>query len=377
MRVLVDARGIGFSGIGRYLREVVVRLTRDDRFGRLILLGSRRELVEFTQSQSIPQDRVELLDFDYPIYSLSAQLAWLRFRRQRSPADVSFFPHYDAPSVAMPPRSVVTIHDLIHFKAPEGFPVAKRALAGLLLRRVVSQAGRILTGSAATREDVAERFPQFASKLHVVAQGVDSYFHPVPDGSGPADQAGGIVPNAPFLLCVGNRKSHKNLVGAVEAFALLRDVRPDLLLVVVGRVFEGWNDAVRLAAKRGMRDRIVDYEIASDADLRDLYRSCEALLFPSFYEGFGLPVLEAMACGAPVIASDRASIPEVAGDAAILVDPTDYRAMAEAVQGLQRNPTLRNEQIRKGLERATRFTWDATAKQTADHLASVARGVSR
>lgn len=367
--LLVDARGIDASGIGRYLREILAGVLADPRFGRATLLGDPARIRAFREDRQLGE-RVSALPYPGEFYSPVSQLAWLRLRaRRHTLADVAFFPHYDVPLVALPKRSVVTVHDLTHFKVPDAFPMWKCHTAAALLRKSVSGAARLITVSEAARRDIVERFPCAAAKVEVVLNGVSSSFlnygHTRPEVST-------IALNAPYLLCVGNRKPHKNLVAAVETLARLRQDRAELRLVLVGRDYDASGEVGQRAEQLGVRGAVVELPVADDEVLRELYAGCEALLFPSLYEGFGLPVLEAMASGAPVIASNRASLPEVVGDAGILTDPDDYEGMAAAVRQLADNADLRSELIRRGYERAARFSWKTAAQRTADILHEVA-----
>lgn len=369
--ILVDSRGLHSSGIGRYLREILAVLFRDERFGRIELLGDPGAVREFCAGMP-HAEKARVRAYPYGFYSPGAQTEWLRLRATGGlRADVAFFPHYDVPLFALPSRSVVTVQDLIHFKVPSAFPRWRRSAAGVLLRRAVQGAGRVLVSSGSTLRDLEDRFPGLGIKVGVVPLGVSPFFS-VPETGGPERGPGRI--GGAYLLCVGNRKPHKNLAAAIEALAHLRHEAPDLRLVIVGDVFRGWESVLGRADELGVRERLVEVSGASDADLRALYAGCEALLFPSLYEGFGLPALEAMASGAPVVASNRSSVPEVVGDAGLLVDPEDPRGFAEAVLRLRRDPALREQLVRRGRERAARFTWERTATATADVLFEVAGG---
>jgi glycosyltransferase involved in cell wall biosynthesis len=361
--VVVDARVLHVSGLGRYLREILAGLVADERFSRLTILGDPVALRDFLGTAG--DSRLRIVPFPLEIYSPRFQVAWAKLAGWLGvDADVVFFPHYDVPLLAFPKRSVVTVHDLIHFQLPEEFGGWRRIAAGLLLRTAVRGATSVVTVSKSTRDDLVERFPDTADKIRVVHNGVSREFSArkarVP-----------IVPQTPYLLCVGNRKSHKNLVTAVRVLAELREEYPDLQLVIVGRSFPEWSRVLETAVELGVRPRIIEFESVSDAELLALYNHCQGLLFPSLYEGFGFPVLEAMAAGAPVIATNRSSVPELVGDSGFLYDPTDVRAMAEAARRVMRDSGLREMLARRGRERAASFPWSRAIGQTTELLYSV------
>lgn len=364
LRVVVDARAVDASGIGRYLREVLQHLFADPRFGHFILLGAEDRLLRFA-SEMGAADAVSVLAYDYPFYSPKAQLAWVRIRRRPEVAgDVVFLPHYDGPLWGLPANSVVTVQDLIHFKVPEAFPAAKRMAAGTLLRRVAKQAGRIIVTSQATLDDLRERLPFSSSKTVVIPLGVSEYFAEV--GETTVTHHGDR-----YLLCVGNQKAHKHHVGAVEALRHLRVRWPTLRLVLAGRAYDGTERVRERARELGVEQCVEFVSDPSDASLRDLYRGAAVLLFPSLYEGFGLPVLEAMASGTPVVAARRSSIPEVCADAALLVDPLDSLEMSAAVGRILENPQFADELRQRGRRRAAQFSWGRTARMVADELAAI------
>lgn len=364
--MLVDARGIHTSGIGRYVREVLTAVLEDPRVAGVKLLGDPAVLRDFAMATP-GGGKVATIPYDHGFYSPAAQAAWLALSaRGAVAADVAFFPHYDAPALAMPARSVVTVHDLIHFKVPEAFAAWRRAAAGVLLRRAATAAARVIAVSEATRRDLVERIPAVGGRAVVIPNGVAPFFGAARDEAAGAEIAG------PYLLCVGNRKPHKNLEGAVEVLARLAPARPELRLVIVGEVYPGWNAVLARAESLGVRERVVELSGVDDARLRALYAGCEALLFLSLYEGFGLPVLEAMAAGAPVVASSRSCIPEVVGDAGVLVDPRDPAAAAAAVLRLSADPAHRAELVRRGRTRAAGFTWERAGRATMDLLHEVA-----
>ena len=364
LSVLVDARGLHLSGIGRYLREVLLRLLQDERFGRFRMLGDPAQLEAFARGAGA-SGRVEILAASPSFYGpgVHARMAYLSMRGALR-ADVAFFPHYDVPPVGPLPPLVLTVHDLSHFVLRDLFPAHKRALAWRLMRRAVGRARIVMTDAESTRRDLLERIPTAGARVRVVPLGVgDSFVQP-----SPASLA------APYLLCVGNRKPHKNLVGAVEVFARLRPSHPGLRLVLVGPSYADGDPVRRLAEERGVGSAVEDLGAVSDERLQALYAGAACFVFPSRYEGFGLPVLEAMAAGAPVVASDRASVPEVVGDAGLLADPDDPGAFAAAVERVLTDAALRETLIARGRERAAKFTWEAAATEVAAALVEAAGG---
>jgi glycosyltransferase involved in cell wall biosynthesis len=366
--LLVDARALDVSGLGRYLRELLCRLFRDPRFSHFILLGDPIRLREIAAHEGV-DGRVTMHAYPCVFYHPKVQLRWLHLRVQgKCDADAYFFPHYDAPLVGLPPRSVVTVHDLTHLVIRAAFPWWRRLVAGRVLARVTARASWILTGSRHARADLLQRFPQVQGRIECIPHGVDPFWFTAPE---PVAGAGSPATAPPFLVCVGNRKPHKNLVVAVEALARLRVKWPELRLVLVGRRF-GDEDGVRRRAERlGVGERVIELCGVDDDGLKRLYATCEGLVIPSLYEGFGLPVLEAMACGAPVIASNRTALPEVVGDAGLLVEPTDAGEVAAAVLRLRDDAALRARLREEGRERARHFTWDEAAQRTADALLRV------
>jgi glycosyltransferase involved in cell wall biosynthesis len=282
-------------------------------------------------------------------------------------AAAAFFPHWDAPLLGMPARAVVTVHDLIPFRVPGAFPARKRALARPALARVLRTAARVVCVSEASAADVRRWAPAAAARVVAIPNGVSAEF------SGPvtAPLAAGVA--APYLLCVGNQKPHKNLAAAVAVLARLRaGAHPGLRLVVAGRDFgtDGLRD-VALAA--GVGDAVTTLGEVDDRTLHALYAACGALVFPSRYEGFGLPVLEAMAAGAPVVASNTPAVAEVAGDAAAaLLSPDDVAGMAAACDRLLTDPEARRAAAARGRARASAFRWSETARRTGRLLRQVA-----
>jgi glycosyltransferase involved in cell wall biosynthesis len=239
------------------------------------------------------------------------------------------------PPVQKPP-TVMTLQDLQHELQPQFFSRAERAWRRVVYRPSARRARLVIVPTEHVRETAVERLGLEPQRLRVIPYGVDhERFRP------------GAAPREPFLLYPANRWPHKNHERLLEAFALVRRKRPDLRLVLTGAGHEGHSS---LAESRGYVSR---------KELADLYARASALVFPSLYEGFGLPPLEAMASGCPVAASNAGSLPEVCGEAARLFDPTSPEAIAKAVLDVLADP---QPYVERGLERAAEFTWERSAR---------------
>jgi alpha-1,3-rhamnosyl/mannosyltransferase len=253
---------------------------------------------------------------------------------------------------------VVTIHDLTPLRIPEAMPsMVRRAAYRWWNARAASLAGLLLANSQATASDIASFFPRAASRVRVVLHAADDFadgpIEPVP----PALAEGG-----PYLLSMGNTKPHKDLPTLLRAFAQVDVRRPELRLLLVGADQPGY--AVSVLGDTPAARRVAFTGHVEDPILRALYAGAEAFVFPSRYEGFGLPPLEAMASGTPVVCSDAASLPEVVGDAALVFPAGDVTAAAGAILRLLGDASLRGSLISAGRARAALFSWERTADQT-------------
>lgn len=358
----VDARALWGSGIGRYTREIVRGLASLGGFNTIRLIGAPKELEPFVASLS-PAANLDIIALKGGRYSPAAQAGWLALTRRGDIADVTLFPHWDVPLLELPRRSVVTIHDLIHLRVKGAASAPRRAVARAMIGRAVKGATRLIADSAFTQHDLVAEFPGAAGRVDVVPLGVSEIFsRPAPALSAVSAVWADI--RQPYILCVANRKPHKNLVAAVEVLARLAPTHRTLRLVFAGERFAEWKRTMARARELRVDDRIVDLDAVSDEALHALYSNAAVYLHPSRYEGFGFPILEAMASGAPVVASNATSIPEVAGTAAVLVDPDDIDGMVAAVARLLDSPAERKRAAAAGRKQAALFSWRKTAEQT-------------
>jgi alpha-1,3-rhamnosyl/mannosyltransferase len=252
---------------------------------------------------------------------------------------------------------VVTVYDAMPLRHPEWFARANVVQVRLIAARALRRAAAVVCASEHARADIADAFGIDVERIHVAPLGVDARFSPGPTSAEPASR---LRLRPSYLLCVATLQPRKNLRGALAAFERLTREGADHQLVVVGA--RGWRDAPELRALRNspVADRIVAPGRVSDDDLVALMRGAAVVLVPSLYEGFGLPALEALACGAPVVCSDRTALPEVVGDAAELADPEDPAALAEATARALA-PARAAELRDAGPRRAAAFTWTRCA----------------
>ena len=314
--IYADQRWIGDHGIGRFARHVLAGL----------------------DYRPVPIDGHPAA----PLDSLRLTLAL----RDLTSTDLFFSPGYNTP-LFCPCPFIFTIHDLSHIFCPENTSPLIRLYYATIMKRACWRAAKILTVSEFTRRQIIEWSGVPAGKVFNVGCGVDSAYRPDGDVYG--------LP-FPYLLCVSNRKRHKNEFRLVEAFAQARiDAAIHLVFTgnperALGRHIEGMNVA----------DRVDFIGPVPEEKLPSLYRGAVALVFPSLYEGFGLPIVEAMACGMPVATSNITAMPETAGDATLLVDPTSVEQIADATTQIVNDAQLREQLREKGLARAAQFSWLAT-----------------
>lgn len=317
------------------------------------------------------RDDVELVELGQPpartragrqrlVRGIARELTWmparLPLRSRAAGVDLLHCPVPLAPVRAGVPL-VVTVYDAMPLRHPEWFPWANVAHMRLVGARALRRAAAIVCASEHARGDVADAFGLDPARIHVAPLGVDGRFSPGPMPAGLLERLG---IGSPYVLCVATLQPRKNLRGALAAFErLVGDGAPHRLVIVGAR---GWRAAPELRALRDspVAGRIVAPGRVSDADLVGLLRGAAVVAVPSLYEGFGLPALEAMACGAPVVCSDRTALPELVGDAAELADPGDADGLAAALARAI-EPARAAELRAAGPRRAALFTWERCA----------------
>ena len=260
-------------------------------------------------------------------------------------------------------KRVVSVHDAIAFRYPAGYTRFNNFLHRQYVPQTLRNVDAVITMSEASRNDLIQFLRLPPDKVHVIPLATDVAFQPLP-AQHAAEVSARFGLRPPYVLYVGALEARKNLVTLLHAFARLRADFPDLTLAIAGRPRWKYSEIPHTLEVLHLGDAVHFTGYVPDADLPALYNAAAVFCFPSLYEGFGLPVLEAMACGTPVVCSAASSLPEVAGDAALLVPPNDIAALANALGRVMAEPALAGDLRARGLRRAATFSWDRTAEMT-------------
>jgi glycosyltransferase involved in cell wall biosynthesis len=350
LRVGIDGRAFTSpaAGVRRYVEGLVPALMAFDGALEIVALGGTESP---TGVERVPEPAHPPTNFGWSVVGLPLAAS-------RAKVDVIHAPAYTAPFWAAVPV-VVTIHDVSYERHPEWYPYRRDWLRRAFYRRSARSAVHVLTDSAFSAEEIAQAYAIDRQQITVAPLGVTAAF------SRAADHSAGVV--TPFLLHVGDLHERRNLRMVVDALVEARR-RPgaERLSLVLAGVDRGVGESLdQAAASAAAPDAVVRLGSVSEERLRALYRGAAALVYPSRYEGFGLPVLEAMASGTPVIASHAGSIPEVLGNAGVLLDPDDRPGWVAAIGAIMTDEVLARRLRQLGVSRAQTFTWARTAAITA------------
>jgi glycosyltransferase involved in cell wall biosynthesis len=366
MRFAVDAHAIGrhLTGNEVYIRSLLRSFPEVDRFSEFVAYISEPE------AANLLPERFAIRRVSANPYS---RLGWGLARQIQKDRPDLVHVQYTAPLFARVPM-VVTVHDVSFNEHPEYFTALRRAQLRFTVARTVKQAAHIITVSEFSRDAILRAYDIPPEKVSAIPNAANPEFRVI--GRDRAQKAihDRLRFDAPFVLSVGDLQPRKNQIGLIAAFSKLLTDHPHLThhLVLTGK--ETWfTPKVREAARScGFASRIHFTGFVSDGELMELYNACDCFVFPSFYEGFGLPILEAMACGRAVACSNTSAMPEVADGAGLLFNPHQVEEIARAMKDILLDAELRGRMERLGLQRAATFTWKKSARATLDVYAKVA-----
>ncbi len=363
MRIAINAlacRG-SLTGTGRYIRNLVSWLAKVDAKNQYILYVARDDMSRFSglgdNFQLVPTVAVR------PVRILWEQTELPRDLKRRG-VDVFHGPAFIVP-LSRTCRQVVTIHDMTFFLLPQCHLFTKKHYFQRLIPQCVKRANQVIAVSESTKKDILKILgSEYSKKIKVIYHGKEERFCPDTAGAASYDLRTKYGFSGRIILFVGLIEPRKNLERLIRAYAKLRSFHQTSCLVIAGS--QGWgHDAVlRAASESGVRDRIFFPGYIPERELPSLYNLADVFVYPSLYEGFGLPVLEAMACGAPIVASGVSSMPEISGDAALLIDPLDVDSIAQGIERVLMDRERRERMKEEGPKRSQAFTWERTARET-------------
>lgn len=371
MKICIDARWIGakIAGIGRYTVYLMRCLAELDGENRYLVLFHDPAVRDTVCAELGLRDRPrwEIQTLPYGVFSPRGQLLLPALLR-RGRVDIFHSTNFMAPLLRFGGNLVLTVHDIIPLKHPEFAPRSKKSrlfpVYRALMRRLVSIADLVIADSEHSSQDLVEFLGVPPAKVRRIYLGVDPKYRPLPPAAREETRRklgiGGRI-----ALFAGRADPYKNLITLVKAAEILnRKGQPRCTVVVAGAEDPRYPEVAQYAAAAGIRRDVVFAGSLGEEALISLYNAADVLVLPSLYEGFGLPPLEAMACGTPVICANRTSLPEVVGNAGILVEPTDAAVLAGEMERVFTDDSLRRTMIAAGLERAKLFPWMRTARET-------------
>lgn len=351
------------GGIGRYTRGLVTALAQLDRQNRYTLL----------YSPDAPANGLQVFNatnFSWRRYPLSERLMTIGWHRFDLPVPVEWFSGpldlFHSPNFILPPtrraHTLLTVHDLSFVRHPHGAVESLRRWLMRVVPRSLDQADYVLADSHSTKQDLLDFYNVEPARISVVGAGVEPRFRPSDDATELQTIRTKYRLPEKFILSLGTLEPRKNFDGLIQAYSN-SPVRESHHLVIAGG--RGWlyEPIFAAAETSSVADRIHLIGFVADDDLPALYNLADVFAYPSHYEGFGIPVIEAMACGTPVVCADNSSLPEVAGEAALLIPATNLPALGEALQRLVDDQALRQRCREGGLRQAQKFTWSAAAQR--------------
>jgi glycosyltransferase involved in cell wall biosynthesis len=353
------------AGIGRLVRDLVATLAQTDT------TTDYRLFVSGASTEKLPAAPAE--NFTWKATRITPRWLARIWQRTRLPLPVEAFVGkvdlFHATDFTLPPtlpftKTILTVHDLSFVRVPDATSHKLKKYLNVVVPRSAHAANHIIADSQATKDDLIEFYDLPSEKITVLLSGIDSRYQIVKSGHLTMTIRNKYhIPKTPYIFSVGTIQPRKNYSRVIRALKILRDKGYELDFVIAGG--KGWleDEMYQTIAETGLQNHVHLIGFADDDDLPALYSGAECVAFPSLYEGFGFPVLEGMACGTPVVTSNVSSLPEVAGDAALLVDPYDIEAITDAIRRILDDSDLRQTLIERGIAQAAKFTWEKSAQE--------------
>lgn len=358
MRIAIDARMITYTGIGRYIQNLIENLAKIDQ-------GNEYTAIVNDTWKGIAKRgglKFQRPFVNIPIYSVMEQLL-LPVEIRRSGPDLVHYPSFNMPLINNKPV-VATIHDLVYYLDPDACPNKfAHYYARFMFNRAVRISMKIITDSEYVKNDIVKHLGVRPDKIEVIHLGVDELYKPQTDDDLLNDVKKRYNIRDEYIFYAGNHHPRKNLLRLVQAYSRIKN-KDKYRLVLTGKIDPRRAELYQTVRDLGMDKRVHFIGSVPEQDLPALYSMATLFVFPSLNEGFGLPPLEAMACGTPVITSNVTSLPEVVGDAAIMADPMDVESLADNIDKVLGSLDLRSELREKGLKRASLFKWEEAARRT-------------
>lgn len=363
-RIGIDARmySTKFTGIGRYNAELIQHLIKGDKENTYVLFMNEPEF----SGTIFEADNVEKILVGARHYSINEQTVFLK-KIQEAKVDLMHFTHFNNP-ILYQGKQVVTIHDLTlsFFPGKKMTSFIHRLGYNLSIRSVTRKASKIIAISQNTAKDLVSILGVPKEKIKLIYEGASDTFYNINDKKRLEQTRTKYALHKPFFIYAGVWRDHKNVLGMIKAFHLLRREGLDMDLVITGRKDNTYIEVPRLVEKLGISEHVHFVGLVPEEELVDLYNLANTYVFPSFYEGFGLPALEAYAVGLPVAASNTSCLPEICGKGARYFDPYSIEDMASTMKEVATNEKLRKELTQAGEKELQRFSWEKMGKETHD-----------
>ncbi len=362
MKIAIDIRTAGGerTGKGWYTFHIVSNLLQIDTKNSYILY-TNKGVAGFEQYKNA---KMKIMDHPSAIWHMKVAKDV-----GSEGADIFFSPSSYITPALMPKtvKTILTVHDLVAFLFPNTHNKKATLIEKITLKRALKKSAHVVTVSQNTKKDLLKKFKYDSDKISIVPCAGSEEFKPLEkEKLGDFIEKTNLPPK--FFLAVGTIEPRKNYPGLIKAFAELNKIYPDVHLIVVGQKGWGYEEFFNLIRKNYLNKKVHTLGYLSNESLMKLYSLSQALVFPSFYEGFGIPPLEAMRCGCPVIASDKSSVPEVVGDSAILINPENPKEITAAMVKILTDSNLRKGFSEKGLEQAKKFSWRTSAEKLLEIL---------